>query len=354
MTLLPVHLVQFALGAVAAVGIALTVTQPRLRALSALLAMSVSWMVFNFLEEVVGLREVWLVSPAFRLLYPALIYLVVRSMIRSGPALTRQDWPHGVPALVALFLTPQIGLVEHAARFSVLAYSAASIWQIHRFHQSTRQTRSDAQTIKLTGVMLLIGFYLADSVFDMIRMDALWLRPAWPWLGSQSAYLFQLTLSLVFVCVLIFLAVRQTRLFEGLAPGELDHVEPVAAEGPDETAEADFKRLDAVVRGEALYTEPRLLRPEVAQAAGLSERAVSRAIKAATGCNFNDYINRLRIEDVCAMMREDVRTGSPRRVIDLAFTAGFSSKSVFNAVFKRETGQTPSAFAAGLAPSDDG
>jgi AraC-like DNA-binding protein len=351
MTLMPVHLVQVALAAVAAVGLALTVSQPRLRALSALLVMSLSWMVFNFLEETAGFRNVWLVTPAFRLAYPPLIYLVVRGVIRTGPALTWRDWPHAVAPLLALLLTPQIGLVEHAARISLLAYSVAAIWQIHRFHRATRQTRSDAQVIQLNGLMLLVGFYFVDSVFDAVRMDALWLRTHWPWLGSQDAYLFQLLLSLVFVSVLIFLAVRHTRLFEGLPPGGM--ALEAGAGGPDEavsdTQRADFRRVEAVVRGEALYTEPRLLRSEVAQAAGLSERAVSQVIKAATGCNFNDYINRLRIEDVCAMMREDAVSGTQRRVIDLAYTAGFSSKSVFNDVFKRETGQTPSAYAAGLA-----
>lgn len=33
-------------------------------------------------------------------------------------------------------------------------------------------------------------------------------------------------------------------------------------------------------------------------------------------------------------------------MLDIAFTAGFSSKSVFNDVFKRETGLTPSAWLA--------
>ena len=350
MTLLPVHLVQVALAAVAGMGLFLTISQPRLRALSALFVMSLAWMCFNFLEETAGFRNVWLVSPAFRLVYPALIYLVVRGVMQSGPALTWRDWPHAVAPLIALALTPQIALVEHAARLSLLAYSVAAIWRIRRFHTATRQTRSDAQAIQLNGLVWLIGFYIADSVFDMARMDAHWLHPYWPWLGTQSAYLAQILFSLVFVCVLIFLAVRHTRLFEGLPEGALDTALPPAATAGDNAAGlADFQRIEAVVRGEALYTEPRLLRSEVAQAAGLNERAVSQAIRAATGCNFNDYINRLRIEDVCAMMREDARSGTPRRVIDLAFTAGFSSKSVFNDVFKRETGQTPSAFAAGLA-----
>lgn len=346
MTLAPVNLVQVALAATAALGFVLTVSQPRLRALSVMMAMSCLWMVFNFLEETAGFREIWLVTPAFRLAYPPLVYLTVRAVMTSGSALTWRDWPHALPFLIALALTSQIALVEHAARLSLFAYSAAAIRLIHRFHRATRETRSDAQSIQLNWLYALICFYMVDGVFDMVRMDARWLHPHWPWLSSQSAYFFQISISLLFVVLLILLAVRHARLFEGLPPGLL---EQEGGGGAAASGEADdFARIDTVVRGEALYTEPRLTRPEVAAAAGLGERAVSRAIKTATGRNFNDYINSLRIEDVCAMMRDDARADTPRRLIDLAFTAGFSSKSVFNAVFKRETGETPSAYAAGL------
>ena len=348
----PVNLVQIALMAIAAVGIVLTVSAPRLRAVTVLLAMSASWMVFNFLEEIAGFREVWLVTPAFRLAYPPLVYLVARGVMMSGPALTWRDWPHAVPFLVALLFTSQIALVEHAARLSLFIYAAAALRLVHRYHRATRETRSDAQSIQLNWLYALIGFYVVDGVFDIVRMDAHWLHPYWPWLDTQSAYFFQLSVSLAFVTLLILLAVRHSRLFGGLAPGALE------SGGASRELKAEesgaFDRIDAVVRGEALYTEPRLTRPEVAEAAGLGERAVSRAIKAATGRNFNDYVNSLRIEDVCAMMREDAEAGTSRRVIDLAFTAGFSSKSVFNDVFKRETGQTPSAYAAGLRQPGDG
>ncbi len=350
MTLLAVNLLQFALIAVAGLGVALTLSQPRLRAVSALLMMSASWMVFNFLEETSGFREIWLVTPAFRLAYPPLVYLVVRGVMMAGPALRWRDWPHVLPFLAALALTPQINLVEHAARISLFVYSAAALLLMHRFHRATRDTRSDARTIQLNWMVAMIAFYVVDGVFDILRMDAHWLHPYWPWLGTQSAYVFQIGISLVFVCVLVVLAVQHARLFAGLDDRELEGWDADPASQPlvdgmaDERASADFQRLEGVVRGEALYTEPRLTRREVATACGLSEKAVTLAIKSATGRNFNDYINALRIEDVCAMMREDVRTGSRQRVIDLAYTAGFSSKSVFNAVFKRETGRTPSAY----------
>lgn len=357
MTLSAVNLLQFALIAAAGLGVALTVSQPRLRAASALMLMSVVWMVFNFLEEVAGFRDIWLVTPAFRLAYPPLVYLVARGVILSGPGLRWRDWPHALPFVIALFLTPWVSWVEHAARLSLFAYSGAAVLMIHRFHRATQETRSDAQTIQLNGLMALIGFYVVDGVFDMARMDARWLHPYWPWLGTSAAYVFQIAISLFFVCVLIVVAVRHGRLFSGLDADTLvgwqgaergpGAHEAVVATGVDRAS--DFSRIETVVRGEALYSEPRLTRQEVAVAARLAERAVSVAIKSETGRNFNDYINALRIEDVCAMMKEDAAGPERRRLIDLAYTAGFSSKSVFNSVFKRETGQTPSAYVEALA-----
>ena len=44
------------------------------------------------------------------------------------------------------------------------------------------------------------------------------------------------------------------------------------------------------------------------------------------------------------MLDTKARGQSDMTVLDIAYTAGFSSKSAFNDVFKRETGVTPSAW----------
>jgi len=341
MVLAPANLLQIALIAVAFVGVVLTFDRPRLRAVTGLLVMAAVWMGFNLLEEAAGFRRIWLVTPAFRLLYPAIFYLLVRSLVYSGASLRLKDWPHGVPFLVALAVTPYgLDLVEHAARISLVVYAAASIWLVHRFNTLSRDRRSDAQTIQLRGIYVLIAAYLIDTVYDVLRMDAGWLHESWPWLASQQAYIAQLAYSLVTTLVLIYIAVRRASMFDGVEPGSLVPDKPVEAD----TFSGDFQRIERAVREEALYSEPRLTRAELARAAGVPERRVSLAIREATGRNFNDYINRLRVEDVEAMMREDRARGERRRLLDLAYTAGFSSKSVFNDVFRREFGTTPTQY----------
>ena len=340
------NLIQIAVAAIALFGVALSVGRPRLHAATALMVMAAAWMVFNVLEEAAGFRSIWLVTPAFRLLLPPLFFLLVKGLIVSGPTVRPADALHLLPFLIGLALTrSQLDLVEHAARLSLVIYAGASAWLVHRFHRTSPEQRSDAARIRLNLLYGLIGTFVGVGVFDSLRMDARWLHDDWPWLASEGAYLLQLTLSLAMTAGLIFLAVRRETLFEGLPPDGLGEAPAQPATGQDLDPSV-FDRIERALHQDGLYTEPRLTRAEVAAAAGLSERQVSQAIRQATGQNFNDYINRLRLRDVCAMLEGVAAGQSSASVLEIAFTAGFSSKSVFNAAFKRAFGQTPTAWLA--------
>lgn len=340
------NLIHIAVAAIALFGVALSTGRPRLHAATALMVMAAAWMVFNVLEEATGFRSIWLVTPAFRLLLPPLFFLLVRGLIFSGPTLRLADALHLLPFLIGLALTrTQLDLVEYAARLSLVIYAGASAWLVHRFHRTSPEQRSDAARIRLNLLYVLIVAFVGVGVFDSLRMDARWLHDDWPWLASEGAYFLQLIISLAMTAGLIFLAVRRETLFEGLPPGGLGEV-PAQRPAAHDLDPSLFDQIERALHREGLYTEPRLTRAEVATAAGLSEREVSQVVRQATGKNFNDYINTLRLRDVCAML-EDVAAGqSSAGVLEIAFTAGFSSKSVFNAAFKRAFGQTPTAWLA--------
>lgn len=346
MTLEPVNLVQIALAAVAILGFLLTAHSARLRALSALMLMAAVWMVFNYLEETAGFRETHLVTPAFRLVYPPLFFLLARGLIFSGSSLGWRDAPHFLPFALGLLLTQWLWLVESTARVSVVLYALATAWLIFRYQRTIRSTRSDAEVIGLRWMYAALAVYLIDEGFDIARMDLRGLHGFWPWLGGSDAYFASLLSSLVMTIALIYLAIRHRNLFDGLLPGTPLDDGRVAADRDVSDQNGAFQTVDAIVRRDALYTEPRLTLAEVAKAAGLAERDVSAGIRDATKGNFNAYINRLRIEDVCEMMAGRRDAQGARNVLEMAYVAGFSSKSVFNAWFRQETGKTPSQFRA--------
>ena len=87
---------------------------------------------------------------------------------------------------------------------------------------------------------------------------------------------------------------------------------------------------------------------------------MSAVINRRLGGNFWEYVNRHRIEAVRASLSDPAES---RAILELAYDAGFTSKSTFNTAFKRLVGETPSAFrrrhaephpARGKSPDGDG
>jgi AraC-like DNA-binding protein len=65
------------------------------------------------------------------------------------------------------------------------------------------------------------------------------------------------------------------------------------------------------------------------------------------GQSFRELLNRCRID---FFVRRVVNGAlEDQSILDLAFEAGFSSKSTFNRVFKDHIGMSPSCYAAGVA-----
>jgi len=58
--------------------------------------------------------------------------------------------------------------------------------------------------------------------------------------------------------------------------------------------------------------------------------------------NFSEFLNQYRIEKVKELLRSS--EANKYTLVTLAEAAGFSSKSSFNAIFKKMTGMTPSAY----------
>ena len=93
-----------------------------------------------------------------------------------------------------------------------------------------------------------------------------------------------------------------------------------------------------------LYQQPNLNLNEVAQVLRCNPKQLSKLINEEFDQNFSDYINQYRIEEVKQKLH--LKEYEHYTILAIAMDAGFNSKSSFNAVFKKSTGLTPSAFRA--------
>lgn len=92
-----------------------------------------------------------------------------------------------------------------------------------------------------------------------------------------------------------------------------------------------------------VYQEPTFSRADLARELKTSESTLSRVINIAFGKSFPKLLNDLRIEEAKIMLRDP---SIPVQVI--AFESGFNSLASFNRVFREVTGETPTAYRAGV------
>jgi AraC-like DNA-binding protein len=110
----------------------------------------------------------------------------------------------------------------------------------------------------------------------------------------------------------------------------------------DDEADQLVSRMHASMSEARLYRRPGLTLAELAEAVGATPHEVSQVLSVRLGRNFYTFVNEHRVAHAkAALVAESHQHAS---VLDIAFEAGFRSKSTFNAAFRSATGVTPSAF----------
>ncbi|MGG4345210.1 helix-turn-helix domain-containing protein [Paenibacillus lautus] len=87
------------------------------------------------------------------------------------------------------------------------------------------------------------------------------------------------------------------------------------------------------------FENPNLNLDTIADEVGISRVYFSKFFKEQTGTNFSDYLESIRMEKACAMLRETLET-----VSDIAKQTGYSSTNTFSRAFKRIHGISPSSY----------
>lgn len=89
------------------------------------------------------------------------------------------------------------------------------------------------------------------------------------------------------------------------------------------------------------FLEPDLRLTELAERIGAPPHLLSQYLNDVLGVSFFDYVNGQRAQEVQRLMLAPASAGT---LLDLAYAAGFNSKSAFNTAFKKATGMAPSAW----------
>lgn len=194
-------------------------------------------------------------------------------------------------------------------------------------------------------------------------------------IAEQASQLRIRTISLVFICLLVLLALfflwkvwlqnrnikdknrtlmkyineelseqnKKSQSFEevdnSLLQDELD-MEPADVGQEYEINKLVFQKLDSQIRREELYLSADLSREDLVRMARMNNTRFAKMIKENTGTNLNGYINELRLNHAIQLLKEH-----PEYTLRaIAEASGINSMPTFHNLFKSKTGMTPSEF----------
>ncbi len=310
--------------------------------------------------------------------YGAFTYLYCRTAI-SGSPLKTYDMLHFLPLAACYLLNYDILFSAEKALFfvttpnkpplfrhtlteiifygQIVVYTALLISMVIRYQTKAKQTLSSYNPDIFTWLWTLIAFIISIWGLKIV------------FFFLQSAHTLNILADGLLVLMVYFIAIVQWRnpslfhiqqlnaqLRASSVPGTLQPIETRPPAEGTEYIESDKKASDGLldqdtrarilqsvqeqVKEQTLYRNSELTLAILAEQVGVGVHHLSETINQYGGKNFNRFINEYRVAEVCQQLENQ----SDRKLIDLALDAGFSSKSSFNAIFKKLTGKTPSVY----------
>ncbi|KRA17459.1 helix-turn-helix transcriptional regulator [Lysobacter sp. Root604] len=291
----------------------------------------------------------------FPFLYGSLFYLYVRALTEAR-GLDRRDLVH--LAGFAVSLLPNLGVFlqdaaqqraffEHLRQGGYwpgrpwldiglfvysLSYVIAGLVRVRRYRRGLLQRRSDADRMSLHWIDAMAVSQIVIWCIAVVQ----WLARI-PWIDYPLIY----GAVVGWVFVVGYLSLRQVAVAAEPAPASVEEARAEEPAADDPRFPAVEARLAQLMAQEQLYREPALTIGHLAKRSGYPEYLVSAVINRRFEGHFWDYINRQRVEAARACLADP---DEARTILDIAYACGYTSKSTFNAAFKRQLGQTPSAY----------
>lgn len=225
----------------------------------------------------------------------------------------------------------------------VIGYLAATLKKISRFGVELRNIFSNLGNKELAWLRNLLFAYGTAWLLSLVYcLLAHVMRVT----GSHQSL--TIATALVSVAVLLpmsLLAFRQPAVFGGIGQTLTATEETSGASTSDLSPGPLASRIEQLMKEHQPYLYSNLTVERLARQAELSPRELSQFLNQQMGNNFYEFVNGYRIEHARQRLADPAETGT---ITDIMYEAGFNSKSVFNTLFRKTTGKTPSQYRRSL------
>ncbi|RZM71487.1 AraC family transcriptional regulator [Pseudoalteromonas rubra] len=197
-----------------------------------------------------------------------------------------------------------------------------------------------------------LGYLLAASWVCRNKLVALWSTPsrlAWRdmplvvlgggwlvWLAYYTAAYTSYIMGALSFSMVLYLSVV---VYSGAGKAKVKYA---AQRISDQQSHELSAKLTHLLDEERLFTDPDMSLPRLARRLGVSHTKLSQFLNQHYSCNFNQYLNRYRVEYAQGLLCQQQNLTMDH----VAELCGFNASSTFYTAFKKYSGQTPSQFRA--------
>lgn len=291
-------------------------------------------------------------------LIPPVLYFYCATLFDRSFVFTKQHAFHFLPALIYLLYSLMVFVVDvvilgepyfyadgrdkdftfeyqFLGYISLLVYLVLSIRLYRRYKDITYNTVSYADSVTFHWAQ---RFLIAFGVLLFMRGLFFVLNPEFDQFGRKFWYYLVFSILFYYISISGYVnSLRSVAWFQRPSEPKLS---------ADKLATDELNQgksfIEALMENRRMYEHPELSVEDVARELGTHPKKVSQIINQGFGMNFNDYINKHRVEAVVRKLRSGRHT--EHTLLGIALDCGFNSKSTFNRAFKRQMKVTPKAY----------
>lgn len=315
---------------------------------------------FGFVAQT-KLKVLYSFGNASYLLLMPFLYLYIRSLCYKDFRLRKVQALHFIPfviislfSLVVCFAT-QEGTGREMSSFlrniegleywshriilhvQIASYLVASVITLAVYRGRLKDIYSSLEKIDLSWCNLLLVGFAAMWMMDLLG----WILSSFHAIspsGHHILFIISLLINLSFTLAVAYRGLVWSEGFTGIrAPAKY-----AASLMKPADSKAIIRKLTTHMEKERLYLIPSLTIDDLSKRVKIPAKRLSQAIHTCLRRNFYDFVNAYRIDEVKKHMCD--KSYQNQKLLSVAFDAGFNSKSVFNAAFKKYTGMTPKEY----------
>ena len=273
----------------------------------------------------------------FRLKYKHILHLIPFLIILLF--LTVTFFPLGVEEKRTILLNKTFPLFRYGAaidffiRAQVLFYIILSIRDLRSLRIKIRENYSSMSKTNYSWIRFIVAGFTVAYILS-IPFLIYWniFHKGRELVNFASIFIYSVYFNFIF-----FKAWYQPEIFSGVE----ESVKYKSSKLTKDEAGTWISKLEKYIKSNKPYLNPDLSLNQLAESIQIQPRILSQIINENYNQNFQDYINRLRVEESKIFLADPV---SRKTILEILYEVGFNTKSAYNVAFKKTTGLTPTEY----------